>query len=71
MKIDLIAIVIIDATIASLAGHRRYSGWSPQWTAARGSSTFIIAMKRGTPRKRLDKDYFNDFDFVAVRTAPR
>lgn len=32
------------------------------------SRAFIIAMKRGTPRKRLEKDFFKDFDFVAVRT---
>ena len=31
------------------------------------SRAFIIAMKRGTPRKRLEKDFFKDFDFVAVR----
>jgi len=32
------------------------------------SRALVIAMKRGTPRKRLEKNYFNDFDFVAVRT---
>ena len=31
------------------------------------SRSFIIAMKKGTPRKRLQKYYFEDPDFVAVR----
>jgi hypothetical protein len=31
------------------------------------SRAFIIAMKRGTPRRSLQKQYFNDPDFVAVR----
>jgi hypothetical protein len=56
----------------------KYDLYAPVLWALRGSlsdvplsllsRSFIIAIKVGTPRKRLQKDYFNDPDFIAVRT---
>jgi hypothetical protein len=56
----------------------KYDLYAPVLWAMRGSisdvplsllsRSFIIVMKMGAPRKRLRKDYFNDPDFIAVRT---
>ena len=55
----------------------KYDLYTPVLWALRGSISdvpmsmlsraFIIAMKKGTPRKPLQKQYFNDPDFVTVR----
>jgi hypothetical protein len=56
----------------------KYDLFAPVLWALRGSigdvpmsivsRAFIIAMKMGTPRKRLERDYFDDFDFIGVRS---
>jgi hypothetical protein len=56
----------------------KYNLYAPVLWALRGSASdvplsllsraFLILMRKGTPRIRLAKDYFNDPDFIAVRT---